>query len=79
MRRYQSLRHIDELPSLPSGYFGAYLLAYVPWLWYRVMDRRLLALRQVGGDLDKVNVDPARRDALYDRYGQSEKLRGSPA
>ena len=29
-RRYQSLKHYDDLPSLPSGYFGTYLLAYIP-------------------------------------------------
>jgi alkane 1-monooxygenase len=55
-RRYQSLRHFENLPTLPSGYFGMYLLAYFPPLWRRVMDRRLLA--QVGGDLSKVNIDP---------------------
>ncbi|MCW8844312.1 MAG: alkane 1-monooxygenase [Gammaproteobacteria bacterium] len=55
-RRYQSLRHFENLPTLPSGYFGMYLLAYFPPLWRRVMDRRLLT--QVGGDLSKVNIDP---------------------
>jgi len=68
-RRYQSLRHFDELPSLPTGYFGAYLLAWVPWLWYRVMDRRLLDLPHVRGDLGNVNVDPARGAMLRQRYG----------
>jgi alkane 1-monooxygenase len=68
LRRYQSLRHYDNLPSLPSGYFGAYLLAYVPPLWFRVMDKRLLALPHVRADLDKVNIDPDARDALVRRY-----------
>lgn len=68
VRRYQSLRHFADLPSLPSGYFGVYLLAYVPWLWFRVMDPRLLALVHVGGELDHVNVDPRNRDKLYARY-----------
>lgn len=63
-RRYQSLRHFPDLPQLPSGYFGMFPLAYVPPLWFRVMDPRLLALPQVGGDLDRVNLDPRRRDAL---------------
>jgi len=71
MRRYQSLRHFDDLPTLPSGYFGMYLLAYVPRLWFRIMDRHLLALPHVNGDLDKINVDPARKTALYEKYGQS--------
>jgi alkane 1-monooxygenase len=44
-RRYQSLRHFAEVPQLPSGYFGMFTLAYFPWLWFRVMDERLLACR----------------------------------
>jgi alkane 1-monooxygenase len=71
LRRYQSLRHFDDLPTLPSGYFGSYLLAYVPWIWYRIMDKRLLALPHIDGDLDKVNVDPDKRQILYERYGQA--------
>lgn len=71
MRRYQSLRHFDELPALPSGYFGAYLLAYVPWLWYRVMDGRLLALKHINGDLSRVNIDPRNAARIQARYGQA--------
>ncbi|MDH3589261.1 MAG: alkane 1-monooxygenase, partial [Gammaproteobacteria bacterium] len=56
-RRYQSLRHYEDVPQLPSGYFGMFLLAYVPPLWYRVMDPKVLGL--VDGDISKVNVDPA--------------------
>ena len=55
-RHYQSLRHFDDVPQLPSGYFGMFLLSYVPFLWRRVMDPRVLAL--VDGDLSRVNVDP---------------------
>ncbi|MFO1271210.1 MAG: alkane 1-monooxygenase [Rubrivivax sp.] len=68
-RRYQSLRHFADLPQLPSGYFGMFPLAYVPLLWFRVMDPRLLALPQVQGDLSRVNVDPKARAALAARYG----------
>ncbi len=77
LRRYQSLRHFDDLPALPNGYFGMYLLAYVPGLWYRVMDKRLLALDHIDGDLDKVNVDPTRKKTLYEKYGQSHKLQAA--
>ncbi|MFQ6006096.1 MAG: alkane 1-monooxygenase [Woeseia sp.] len=77
LRRYQSLRNFDDLPTLPNGYFGVYLLAYIPWLWYRVMDRRLLALPDVGGDLDKVNIDPASKQALYEKFGQAHKLQAA--
>lgn len=69
LRRYQSLRHFDDLPTLPSGYFGSYLLAYVPWIWYRVMDKRLLALPHIQGDLNKVNIDPDKRELLFQKYG----------
>jgi len=76
LRRYQSLRHFDGLPTLPSGYFGAYLLAWVPWLWYRVMDPRLLELPHIDGDMNKVNVDPDKRRSLYERY---HRAGGDPA
>jgi alkane 1-monooxygenase len=67
-RRYQSLRHFEQLPQLPSGYFGMFPLAYVPALWFRVMDARLLALPHVLGDLSRVNIDPHRREAICARY-----------
>lgn len=69
-RRYQSLRHFEDLPQLPSGYFGMFPLSYVPALWFRVMDPRLMALPQVQGDLRRVNVDPKRLAALTARYGE---------
>jgi len=47
------------------------LLAYVPPLWFAVMDKRPLALPQVQGDLARVNVCPRRRQALLRRYGQA--------
>ncbi len=68
-RRYQSLRNFDGLPELPNGYYGMYLLAYVPWLWYKVMDKRVLELPHINGDLSKVNIDPARREEIYARFG----------
>jgi alkane 1-monooxygenase len=55
LRRYQSLRHFDEVPRLPTGYFGMFVLAYLPPLWFKVMDRRLLELPHVAGDLARVN------------------------
>ena len=74
LRRYQALRHFDNLPRLPSGYFGVYLLAYVPWLWFRVMDKRLLALPHVRGDLDKINICPDARSAIFLRYGHDKMV-----
>jgi alkane 1-monooxygenase len=55
-RRYQSLRHFDEAPQLPTGYFGMFILALVPPLWRRVMDPRVLA--HVDGDLSRINRMP---------------------
>jgi alkane 1-monooxygenase len=72
LRRYQALRHFDDAPQLPSGYFGVYLLAYVPLLWFRVMDKRLLALPDVQGDLDRININPAARAAIFLKYGQDK-------
>ncbi len=72
LRRYQSLRNFENVPQLPSGYFGSYLLAYVPWLWFRVMDRRLLALPHVQGDLERLNICPDARSALFLKYGHRD-------
>jgi alkane 1-monooxygenase len=66
-RRYQSLRNFSGIPQLPNGYFGMYLLAYLPWLWFRVMDQRLLALPHICGDLKKVNIQPAKRADILAR------------
>ncbi len=45
-RRYQTLRNFPEAPQLPTGYAGMILLAAVPPLWFRVMDRRVLGFRE---------------------------------
>jgi alkane 1-monooxygenase len=62
IRRYQALRHVDEAPQLPTGYAGMIVLAAVPPLWRRVMDRRLLAHYE--GDLARANISPRRRGRL---------------
>ena len=71
-RRYQSLRHFENLPQLPNGYFGMYMLAYFPWLWFKVMDKRLMALPHVDGDLANVNIDPVARPSIVQRWGQDD-------
>ena len=60
---YQALRNFDDLPRLPSGYPGCFLLAAIPPLWFRVMDPKVMAW--AGGDIARVNVAPhaARRIA----------------
>jgi len=72
LRRYQSLRHFDNLPRLPNGYFGMYVLAYIPWLWFKVMDKRLMALPHVAGDIEKVNIDPAAHASIFLRWGRDK-------
>jgi alkane 1-monooxygenase len=66
-RRYQALRHVDEAPQLPTGYAGMIVLAWVPPLWRRVMDRRLI--EHYGGDLECANIQPRARRKLLARYG----------
>jgi Fatty acid desaturase len=68
-RPYQALRDFDGLPRLPSGYPGCFGLAAIPPLWFKVMDPKLL--EWAGGDITKVNVDPARKRKLYEKYGAS--------
>ena len=74
-RRYQSLRNFPELPRLPSGYFGMFLVAYVPPWWYHVMDRRLLAV--AGRDAARLNIDPRRRGELVRRYHLHDQAQGT--
>ncbi|MGB8816571.1 MAG: alkane 1-monooxygenase [Rhizobiaceae bacterium] len=53
LRPYQALRNFAELPRLPSGYPGAYLLTLIPSLWFAIMNPKVVAW--AGGDLSKVN------------------------
>lgn len=54
LRRYQTLRHFDEAPQLPSGYATMIVVAWFPALWRRIMDPRLVA--HLDGDLSKANL-----------------------
>lgn len=45
-RPYQILRHMDEGPQLPSGYFGMLVIALIPPLWRAIMDKRVLTYRE---------------------------------
>jgi alkane 1-monooxygenase len=65
-RRYQALRHFEDSPQLPSGYAGMILVAYIPKLWFRVMDP--LVVKHHGGDLRKANLHPAARERLLQQY-----------
>jgi alkane 1-monooxygenase len=67
LRRYQSLRHFEEAPQLPTGYAGMIVAAAIPPLWRRIMDRRLLEHYQ--GDLSQINIHPRTRRRILARYG----------
>ncbi len=67
LRRYQSLRHFDEAPQLPTGYAGMIVAALIPPLWRRVMDPRLMA--HYDGELSKMNIHPRTRRRVLARYG----------
>ncbi len=69
LRRYQALRHFEEAPQLPTGYAGMIVLAMIPPLWQRVMDRRLLD--HYDGDVTRANINPRRRTRILARYGVS--------
>ena len=66
-RSYQSLRDFPELPRLPSGYFGMFFLAYLPPLWYRVMDP--LLIQTLNGDTSRINFLPSAQNRLIEKFG----------
>ncbi|MDN7586657.1 alkane 1-monooxygenase [Burkholderia seminalis] len=65
-RSYQALRHFDDSPQLPAGYATMILFAYMPPLWYRVMNPRVVA--HYGGDMARSNIKPSIRDRVLAQY-----------
>jgi alkane 1-monooxygenase len=65
-RRYQMLRHFEEAPQLPSGYGLMLGIAYIPPLWRKVMDKRVLAMYD--GDVTKANIQPSKRKKVLAKY-----------
>ncbi len=68
-RRYQSLRHFEEAPQLPSGYAALITVAYVPSLWFAMMDHRVI--KHYGGDVHRANVHPPATQRLIARWGRN--------
>jgi alkane 1-monooxygenase len=66
-RRYQTLRSMHGAPNLPSGYASMIALTYVPAVWRKVMDHRVL--EHYGGDITRVNLHPRVRDKMLARHG----------
>lgn len=71
-RPYQVLRDFPDLPSLPNGYGGCFLLAAFPPIWFKIMDKKVM--EWAGGDITKVNIDPKHKDRLYAKWGHAEKI-----
>ena len=66
-RSFQALRHFEKAPQLPSGYASMLLPAYIPAVWFKMMDKRVA--EHYKGDLNKANILPAKRQALMKKYG----------
>ena len=66
-RPYQVLRDYDNVPTLPTGYGGCFAMAFIPPLWFKVMDKRVMEWSD--GDLSKVNVHEPARKRLEEKWG----------
>ncbi|XCI64288.1 alkane 1-monooxygenase [Mycolicibacterium parafortuitum] len=66
-RRYQTLRSMEGAPNLPSGYASMIALTYLPPVWRKVMDHRVLD--HYDGDLARVNIHPRVRGKVLARHG----------
>ena len=71
-RPFQALRHFDEAPELPSGYASMLLPAMIPSLWFKMMDKRVFEHYQ--GDLNRANIYPKRRTAIFKKFGVIDKF-----
>ena len=45
-RKYQTLRHFDDAPQMPTGYPGMIMLSLIPPLWFRVMHKQIDKYKQ---------------------------------
>lgn len=68
-RSFQTLRNFEGVPRLPNGYAGMIVVAYIPWLWFRVMDPKVV--QHFGGDMSKANIKPSIRDRILAKYGSA--------
>lgn len=67
LRPYPVLRYADEAPRMPTGFVSMILLAWLPPLWRRVMDPKVVA--HYDGDVTLANLHPPARDRLLARHG----------
>ncbi len=68
-RPYQALRDFGGVPRLPSGYPGCLGMAFVPPLWFKVMDPKVMAWAE--GDLSRAHVHEPARARLERRWGRA--------
>lgn len=45
-RKYQLLRHFDASPQMPTGYPGMMLLSLFPFLWFKLMHKKIDAIEK---------------------------------
>ncbi len=65
-RPYQCLRHFDTSPQLPAGYFTMYLAAWIPPVWFKIMDP--LVAKQMDGDMTKAYIKPSYKEKAMARW-----------
>ena len=68
-RSFQTLRNFEGVPRLPNGYAGMILAAYVPFVWFRLMDPRVV--QHFGGDMSQANIKPSIRARILAQYGSA--------
>ena len=44
-RPYQTLRHFDESPQMPTGYPGMMVISLIPPLWFYIMGKEIKKLK----------------------------------
>jgi alkane 1-monooxygenase len=72
-RRYQALRDFKESPVLPTGYAGMIVLTWVPAIWRKVMDPRVLD--HFDGDISRANLHPRKHDQIITEHGGARAAR----
>jgi alkane 1-monooxygenase len=73
LRRYQALRNWEGAPELPAGYATMIVAAYLPPVWKRVMDHRVV--EHYGGDVTKANIHPRSRKRIMKKWGDADALK----
>jgi alkane 1-monooxygenase len=65
-RRYQALRDFPEAPVLPTGYTGMIVMAWIPFLFRALMDKRVYD--HYDGDITLANIDPRKRAKYLKKF-----------